>query len=110
MQTYSTHYIKKLGKSLEPFFHKVQKTILAKSAKFIKKIRTKYSRRYGALTSCQVSKKSIEEFPNKKKLYFGTDIIIIIRVIRRTNVNSQVFGFQPVTNNNKLSITWSPVI
>ena len=23
---YSTHYIKKIGKSLEPFFHKVQKT------------------------------------------------------------------------------------
>ena len=23
---YSTHFIKKLGKSLEPFFHKIQKT------------------------------------------------------------------------------------
>ena len=23
---YSTHFIKKIGKSLEPFFHKVQKT------------------------------------------------------------------------------------
>ena len=26
VQHYSTHYIKKIGKSLEPFFHKVQKT------------------------------------------------------------------------------------
>ena len=45
---YSTHFIKKIGKSLEPFFHKVQKTakkgqkgakrgILAKSAIFTKK-------------------------------------------------------------------------
>ena len=25
VQHYSTHYIKKIGKSLEPFFHKVQK-------------------------------------------------------------------------------------
>ena len=24
VQHYSTHYIKKIGKSLEPFFHKVQ--------------------------------------------------------------------------------------
>ena len=48
VQNYSTHFIKKIGKSLEPFFHKVQKTakkgkkgpkrsILAKSAIFIKK-------------------------------------------------------------------------
>ena len=26
VQHYSTHFIKKIGKSLEPFFHKVQKT------------------------------------------------------------------------------------
>ena len=26
VQHYSTHFIKKLGKSLEPFFHKIQKT------------------------------------------------------------------------------------
>ena len=26
VQHYSTHYIKKIGKSLEPFSHKVQKT------------------------------------------------------------------------------------
>ena len=26
VQHYSTHFIKKLGKSLEPFFHKVKKT------------------------------------------------------------------------------------
>ena len=48
VQHYSTHFIKKIGKSLEPFFHKVQKTakkgkkeskraILAKSAICIKK-------------------------------------------------------------------------
>ena len=48
VQHYSTHFIKKLGKSLEPFFDKVQKTakngqewprmaILAKSAIFTKK-------------------------------------------------------------------------
>ena len=48
VQHYSTHFIKKLGKSLEQFFHKVQKTakngqkgakgvILAKSAIFRKK-------------------------------------------------------------------------
>ena len=48
VQYYSTYSIKKLGKSLEPFFHKVQKTankckkwpkmpILAKSAMFRKK-------------------------------------------------------------------------
>ena len=49
VQHYSTHFIKKLGKSLEPFFRKVQKTakngkkwpkmpILAKSAIFRKKV------------------------------------------------------------------------
>ena len=51
VQHYSTHYIKKIGKSLETFFHKVQKNekrakkgqkgpkraILAKLAIFIKK-------------------------------------------------------------------------
>ena len=48
VQHYSTHFNKKLGKSLEPFFHKVQKTakkgqkgekrgILAKSANLRKK-------------------------------------------------------------------------
>ena len=26
VQHYSTHFLKKIGKSLEPFFHKVQKT------------------------------------------------------------------------------------
>ena len=51
VQHYSTHFIKKIGKSLEPFFHKVQKTakkgkkgpkraILAKSAICIKKTAT----------------------------------------------------------------------
>ena len=48
VQHYSTHFIKKVGKSSEPFFHKVQKNakkgqkgskrgILAKSAIFTKK-------------------------------------------------------------------------
>ena len=45
VQHYSTHFIKKIGKSLEPFFHKVQKNckkgpkraILAKSAILRKK-------------------------------------------------------------------------
>ena len=48
VQHYSTHFIKKIGKLLEPFFHKVQQTarkgqkgpkraILAKSAICIKK-------------------------------------------------------------------------
>ena len=57
VQHYSTHFIKKLGKSLEPFFHNVQKTakrakkdnkapqraVLAKSAIRIKK-RPRYVR------------------------------------------------------------------
>ena len=54
VQHYSTHFIKKLGKSLELFFHKVEKTakkgknglqraILAKSAICIKK-RPRYFR------------------------------------------------------------------
>ena len=34
VQHYSTHYIRKIGKSLEPFFHKVQKT--AKKGDFSK--------------------------------------------------------------------------
>ena len=45
VQHYSTHFIKKLGKSLEPFFHKIKKTAKkgqkgpkrANSAIFIKK-------------------------------------------------------------------------
>ena len=37
VQHYSTHYSNKLGKSLEPFFHKVQKTAKrAKKGDFIK--------------------------------------------------------------------------
>ena len=35
VQHYSTHFIKQLGKSLEPFFHKVQKT--GKNVKICKK-------------------------------------------------------------------------
>ena len=53
VQDYFTHFIKKLGKSLETFFHKIQKTakkgkkgpkraILAKSAIFIKKGHTTF--------------------------------------------------------------------
>ena len=38
VQPYSTHFINKLGKSLEPFFHKVQKNVkkMAKNADFSK--------------------------------------------------------------------------
>ena len=64
VQHYSTHFIKKLGKSLEPFFHKVQqnknKNKMPILEKCIQNIRKKCSSPYGALTSCQVSKKSLE--------------------------------------------------
>ena len=68
VQHYSTHFIKKLGKSLDPFFiisQKLQKmaqkgqkgptrAILAKSAIFIKKRATLRSSPYECLTSYQV--------------------------------------------------------
>ena len=73
VQHYSTHFIKKIGKSLEPFFHKVQKPA-KKGQKGPKRgilaiLRTKRatlrSSPYGCLTSCQVSEKSLERFLRK---------------------------------------------
>ena len=86
MQTYSTHYIKKLGKSLEPFFHKVQKNDFSKISKIYQKNTKQIFEMLWCPNFMPSLKKSLEQFPNKKKLYFGTDIIII-RVIRGTNVN-----------------------
>ena len=73
VQHYSTHFIKKLEKSLVPFFRKVQKnakngqtwqkiSILAKSAIFTKKRATLRLSPYWSLTSCQVLEKILERF------------------------------------------------
>ena len=103
VQHYSTHFIKKIGKSLEPFFHKVQKT--AKKAKkgpkrgkkgdfsyFTKKRATLRSSPYRCLTSCQVSEKSLERFLRKA--------VTDARTHGRTDKTDSIgpSGFQPGTN------------
>ena len=77
VQHYSTHFLNKIGKSLEPFFHKVQKTakkgikgqkgakrgILAILGK--KRLCDVSSLIDPYLSSCKILEKSLEPFPRK---------------------------------------------